>query len=237
MMWVRRQGAYAEPLAALFLSLLSTVAFAKLGEDVLGRDALVNYDVDVAGWLHAHAVHALTSVMLLVSQFGSTHVVLAVVVTATALLLRRGRRADALLVAVAVAGGELLDALLKFEFARPRPHMSDPLATAHGFSFPSGHAMASLTLYGILAYVLAHGQPLPRVLRIGAAALAIVVAVGLSRVYLGVHYMSDVLAAWTAGLAWLGLCVAVMRTALLRYRGRSLCFAAGCHRPDEPPTT
>jgi len=172
-----------------------------------------------------------------VSLLGSTHVVLTVVVIAVALLLRRGRRADALLVAVAVAGGEVLDALLKSEFARPRPHMSDPLATAQGFSFPSGHAMASLTLCGILAYVLAHGQPLPRGLRIGATALAIVVAIGLSRVYLGVHYMSDVLAAWAAGLAWLGLCVAAMRTALLRYRDRSICFAAGCRRPDEPPTS
>ena len=219
-LWFSGARAYAEPLVALVLSFCAAIAFAKLGEDVLSRDPLVVYDADVAGWFHAHAVHVVTGAMLLVSQLGSTHVVLAIALVAIGVLYVRGRRGDACLVALAVAGGEALDAVLKSEFARPRPHLSDPLATAHGFSFPSGHAMASLTLYGALAYVAARGRDAAVAVAIGFAAVALVVAIGISRVYLGVHYMSDVLAAWAAGAAWLGLCVAAV-TGVRVYQRRS----------------
>jgi membrane-associated phospholipid phosphatase len=96
---------------------------------------------------------------------------------------------------------------LKAAFERPRPAFSDPIATASGFSFPSGHAMVSLTVYGALAFVIVATTKSRRArVLVLATAAALVLAIGFSRLYLGVHYVSDVLAAYGAGIAWLMLC-------------------------------
>jgi undecaprenyl-diphosphatase len=99
----------------------------------------------------------------------------------------------------AVAGSAVLNHLLKVLFARPRPHFEHPLLVETSYSFPSGHAMESFVVYGMLAYfaVLALRSWESR----GAALL--VVLIGFSRMYLGVHYLSDVLAGYAAGGVWL----------------------------------
>jgi membrane-associated phospholipid phosphatase len=106
---------------------------------------------------------------------------------------------------VAVVGGALLNWLLKGLFQRPRPHFAHPLVVETSYSFPSGHAMVSFVAYGMLAYLavlLWLKSWEARVAAVCGAAL-VVVLIGFSRLYLGVHYFSDVVAGYAAGGVWL----------------------------------
>lgn len=107
-----------------------------------------------------------------------------------------------------VPGGALLNVLMKLVFERPRPVMDEPLLTLTSFSFPSGHASSTMLLYGFLALVvLVHLPRSPWRWVVAALALCIVAMVAWSRVYLGVHFLTDVLAGIAEALAWLALCV------------------------------
>ena len=129
-----------------------------------------------------------------------------VLAVAGALEVRRQHHAAALLLAATV-GGILLNDLLKGLFGRPRPDVALHLTEVRSLSFPSGHAMESAIIYLTLAALLARLVQ-TRVLKLYFVGCAVVLTliVGVSRVYLGVHYPSDVLAGWTAGLAWALLC-------------------------------
>jgi membrane-associated phospholipid phosphatase len=154
-----------------------------------------------------HATGFATGVLTVVAQLGGTPVLIAVTLIAAVALLLRRRLAHAALIGAALVGAASLNLALKAAFERPRPSFSDPFASAAGFSFPSGHAMASMAVYGALAIVLATSLNSRRMRApVLVSALALVVAIGFSRVYLGVHYFSDVLAGYSAGLAWLMLC-------------------------------
>jgi undecaprenyl-diphosphatase len=143
--------------------------------------------------------------------------VLFVLSVAGSLAVRRQYHALVLLI-VATAGGELLNAMLKGVFARPRPSVVPHLTEVRSLSFPSGHAMDSAVIYLTLAALLAR-LVAPLALKVYFLALAFFLTflVGFSRVYLGVHYPSDVLAGWTAGLAWALLCWTV--ASFLQRRG------------------
>ncbi len=198
------RGAHSTLLGVLAAS---TLAFAWLAVGVAAGGPIVSLDNAIAAWLHTHATGFATDVLGTVTQLGGATVLLAITVVAAVGLLLRRRVAHAALMAAALAGAEGLNMALKAAFERPRPGFSDPLATAAGFSFPSGHAMVSLTVYGALAFILATrvGSRRARV-AIVVSAVALVVAIGFSRAYLGVHYVSDVFAGYCAGLAWLGVC-------------------------------
>ncbi len=123
----------------------------------------------------------------------------------------------------ALAGGELLDLLLKTWFARPRPSFADPLAVALYYSFPSGHATLSLITYGLLAYFLF--TSLPRAwerVPVTSALILLILLIGVSRIYLGVHYFSDVLAGFAVGGLWLSFCITAMNFVLDRRSRREL---------------
>lgn len=129
-----------------------------------------------------------------------------------------GKRAFALLVTISVLGGTLLSTLLKMGYDRPRPELTQ-VARVFTASFPSGHAMLSAVTFLTLGVLLTHTRA-NRALRIYfiAMAVALTVLVGLSRLYLGVHFPTDVLAGWCAGAAWAGLCYLAM--VYLQGRGR-----------------
>jgi membrane-associated phospholipid phosphatase len=133
-----------------------------------------------------------------VSDVLSPTVLRVLALAAVVLLWLRGRRRTAAFVAVTVVGAATLESLTKAMVGRARPVFTDPVAHAAGKSFPSGHAMTSLTVFGLL--VILAGRRRPQA--IGAAIVA-VAAVGFSRLALGVHYVSDVLGGWLLGTAWL----------------------------------
>jgi undecaprenyl-diphosphatase len=143
--------------------------------------------------------------------------VIFVLAVAGALLVRRQYHALALLLA-ATLGGRLLNMVLKDYFARPRPDLALHLTEVRSMSFPSGHAMDSATIYLTLAALLARFVQ-PRALKVYFLALAagLTFLIGISRTYLGVHYPTDVLAGWVAGLAWATLCWAL--ASYLQQRG------------------
>jgi len=187
--------------------------FGGLVEDLLTGDPIVRFDRVVDDYLHAHATPPLTTFFLIVTALGSIEaiVLLGVIVAA---ILAWGRRWVFLgSWLAAVAGSAVLNHLLKVLFARPRPHFEHPLLVETSYSFPSGHAMESFVVYGMLAYfaVLALRSWESRVAAVCGAAL-LVVLIGFSRMYLGVHYLSDVLAGYAAGGVWLSALITGVET-------------------------
>jgi undecaprenyl-diphosphatase len=136
------------------------------------------------------------------------HAVLTIVTLAVlAYLLLTRRRAAALFVVVAVGGGMLLSTGLKLGFERPRPDLVPHGARVYTASFPSGHSMLSAVTYLTLGALLARVEKVWRVrIFLVGLAVALTLVVGMSRVYLGVHWPSDVLAGWCGGAAWASLC-------------------------------
>ncbi len=116
------------------------------------------------------------------------------------------RRWDASNLLLAAAGGQGVVYGLKALFHRARP---EAVFASLGYSFPSGHAFAAVTLYGMLAYWLARGQERPRAVGVWGAGILLILLIGFSRIYLGVHYASDVAAGFAAGLPWLWGCLAL----------------------------
>jgi membrane-associated phospholipid phosphatase len=183
----------------------SVAAFVLLAQANAAGSPLVQVDTGLANALHANLVPSATAAFTAVTTLGSTAVLALVVAAAAGYLVGRGRVGDAALLTLALVGAQLLAWLLKAIFERPRPTFDDPIASASWFSFPSAHALSSIAVYGALAYVFAGRMSRPRA---GLACLALlVVAIGFSRLYLGVHYLTDVLAGYSAGLAWLLLAI------------------------------
>jgi membrane protein DedA with SNARE-associated domain/membrane-associated phospholipid phosphatase len=207
--WLRRRltpGQYLGLHLTLGLALAAGFLwlFGALAEDVLTNDPLVRYDRAIAAYLHSLATPPLTTFFLIVTALGSIEaiVLLGVVVSAAFAWRRRWLYLGTWL--AAVGGGVVLNQLLKGLFARPRPFFEHPLLVETSYSFPSGHAMESLVVYGMLAYfaVLALKTWRARTAVVFGTAL-LVLLIGLSRMYLGVHYFSDVLAGYAAGGVWL----------------------------------
>ena len=187
--------------------------FGGLAEDVVTGDSIVRIDRSVADYLHSSATPPLTAFFLVVTAFGSTEaiLVLAVLVAAFFSWGRRWLYLGTWL--AAVGGGAVLGQLLKALFARPRPFFEHPLLVESSYSFPSGHAMESLVAYGILCYfaVLALRTWRARMAVVFGTAL-LVLLIGLSRMYLGVHYLSDVAAGYAAGGVWLSALITAAET-------------------------
>ena len=180
---------------------------------MINKETIVQLDLQVAQWLHAHAFEPMTSFMLGVSLL---HTVAGIAVLAAlfALYLRR-RQAHYWLwvLLVAVPSGMLLNVLLKYVFQRSRPVFEHPLVTLTTSSFPSGHASSATLLYGVLVCYLVRQHRYKAV----PACVLMVLLVATSRMYLGAHYLTDVLAAMAEGVIWLAICMTAI-SALQRRR-------------------
>ncbi len=139
--------------------------------------------------------------MRIVSFAGSPGFRIALLVLIVWRLTVKGRRRAAVLFVSAVLGGEALDEMAKLIFHRIRPVPFFGLSAPTSFSFPSGHALGSCCFYGVLAAIVAERAPRYRAI-IWTAATAFVILIGISRIYLGVHYPSDVLAGYVAAIIW-----------------------------------
>jgi membrane-associated phospholipid phosphatase len=194
---------------AVAAAALCAIAFADVTEDYLTNDPLARWDVELARRLAGLRTAPVTDVLRVVTDVGSPAGALAVATVASVLLYRRRRLAAALFLPVVLGGAELLNLVLKLSFHRPRPEVA--FVHLDTYSFPSGHAMISTAAYGALAF-LGWGM-----LGTRRARVALVVAVALlvalecfSRLYLGVHYLSDVLAGVAGGGFWLAVSVALL---------------------------
>ena len=208
-------------VAGATVAVICTVAFAALGLRVRSGTTQA-FDETVLRWLGAHQSKALTYAAGELTYLGTGIVVLTVVIVAALLLWNTEHKHSARLLLAAVAGNIVLNNVLKLLFDRPRPDVFVWQTTALSSSFPSGHAMSATVCYGTVAYLAARLQKhhWARALTLGAAALLILL-ICVTRMYLGVHYPSDVIAGMLVGLAWAGFCMATLEASLVLARRRA----------------
>ena len=198
-------------IAALAVALILGVwAFFALLEDVVTGDPIIGIDKTVYLSLQ-HVRHAwVDTVMVGMTELGDSKVVIPVSAAAVLILLALMRWRAAAFVLIATAGASAFVGGLKEVIHRPRP-VSIYDGLAH-YSFPSGHASMSVVLYGFLAFLLAYGAPASWRRGIAFAALSLIALIAFSRVYLGAHWLSDVLAGLAFGVAWVaGLAIVYLR--------------------------
>jgi len=191
----------------------ATWLFSVIAEDIINKEQLSTWDVEISNTIHAHATRSVTIAMLIITNLHSTVTVGIFASAITIYFLRRRLKDWALTFALSVYGGLVLNVMLKDIFQRARPHFDDPIVTLTSYSFPSGHTIVATTFYGALcAFVVSrvHGWAW-RVLAI-VVALFMIALVGFTRIYLGAHYLSDVLGAMTEGVFWLSLCLTGVHT-------------------------
>jgi undecaprenyl-diphosphatase len=192
------------------VGLLAVWAFAGLTQDVVGQDEMAIFDPQFEAWVLAHRTAWVTGAMQIVTWLGSAAVIVPLLLTAVVVLIARRRdwRRAALLV-ITVAGAAGLYELVKVVVGRPRPPATLWIGHFSEYAFPSGHATQAVAFYGMLAIVLSAGRSFQvRALLWGGAVLVSLV-VGASRLYLGAHWLTDVLAGYGLGAAWVALVVAV----------------------------
>lgn len=194
-------------------------AFAEVAEHALSAPTqAVNAQILLA--IHAYASAPLDALALACAAIGSAWGILLASTAFGAWLVRRGHRVDAATLGVAIAGGGVLTLALKRAFQQARPALWDKLVSESSFSFPSGHASLSLCLYGFIASWLVAQAPSELRRWVAAAALvSFALLIGVSRMYLGVHWPTDVAAGWIVAVFWLVVCL-IGRRYLMRRRAR-----------------
>jgi membrane-associated phospholipid phosphatase len=197
------------------VSLAGLWLFGGVTEDIIHHDPLTQFDVTLLDWVRAHATPAGYAVFTAISLLGSP-VAMTVLALGVGLLL--GVRHQWIVLggwAAAFAGGALLVAVLNLVIRRPRPPLAAAFLHDYSWSFPSGHPMGSLIGYGMLAYLLVvlwiHRRSMQISIVPGVA--LVIVAIGLSRLYLGLHYFSDVVGGYAAGVLWLSACISGLEVA------------------------
>jgi undecaprenyl-diphosphatase len=202
------------------IAIAGTYAFAKIAE--LVREGYTQtFDEAVLRWMERHQTPWLEQLMLEVTMLGTWIVVWSIVGIAGLFLWLTRHKYSAALLMVATAGGIGLNNILKIGFARPRPQVFEWGTHVSSSSFPSGHAMSSAVVYITVAYLAARLQKThtARIVTLVVAAV-IVAAICFSRMYLGVHYPSDVTAGVIIGLAWAAFCMATLE-AIQRFAKRN----------------
>jgi undecaprenyl-diphosphatase len=197
-------------IIGLVLSVLFTVVFVRIFDFYKDSHKDVTpFDRSLLFWMYHHRAPWLTQAAKFLALMGSPPVMvgLAVVAVAVGSIWRKVRGA-AWTLPIAIVGAGVIIQSVKLLVHRPRPSFFTPLLHEAGYSFPSGHSLIAMVVYGLLGYFalnLFRNEGARLLIRI--VTVVIVVLIGVSRVYVGVHYPTDVLAGWTAGVPWLIACL------------------------------
>jgi len=207
-------------LAVGLAVVLCAAAFVSVAHETLGDESeIAAFDLTFAQALHERTNPMGLQVFATISWLGSTGVLTTVTLVVAAVLLARGAVVLAVGWTGAQAGGALLNVMLKTTFMRARPEFADPLLAESSWSFPSGHAMGTFIACGVASYLVLRDRRSWRwVVPVLAIALSWSVVMAFSRLYLGVHFASDVIAGLVAGAAWVGVCVSAMEIVHRRRR-------------------
>lgn len=207
----------------LVIAAASIWLFATLLDGILDNAILVRWDIAVDAAIHTRMTALDLSVVNLVTQLGSPPAMGVLLVGGAIWLWRAKRHTMVMGWVAAFVGGVAINQALKMAVHRTRPAYGAAYLHGPSFSFPSGHAMGSLIGYGMAGYILQfvwRGSPRAHH-SVNALLFVMIVAVGLSRVLLGVHYPSDVVGGWAAGGAWMSVCVVGIGVAEQRRIDRS----------------
>jgi undecaprenyl-diphosphatase len=176
-------------------------AFAELAAGVIEGESRA-FDRAVLLWIHDHSPEWLDGPMRLLTALGYYWVVLPLLAGAVLVFYVKGWRLSAVLLIVSTAGGVFLTTVLKAVFRRARPELFDSGYTASFFSFPSGHATVAVGFYGALTLILVYRLRGLARWAVATGGVLLVLLIGFSRLYLGVHYPTDVLAGFLAAPLW-----------------------------------
>ncbi len=203
----------------LLICLVLLVGFAVIAHDVIVARELTEFDTRFGREMEQNrlASPVVRDTFVVVTQFGSLEGILSLGILVALILMVRRRKLLAVVWLLALVVTGLLNFGLKTAIGRERPPFRDPAIHETNESFPSGHSMASIVTYGLLAYLLflaLHGRWKRSALVI--VALVVVLAIGFSRIYLGAHYASDVVGGFAIGGAWLAACISGIETARRR---------------------
>ena len=196
-----RSKSWQQLLLALVLYILPVAAFVAMVDGVRERETL-SQDIALLQYIHSFATPQLYQTYIALTNLGGIWWVAGLTMLAGGLLVWKRRPYPAAIVMVSVGGAELINLVIKALFERDRPQLWQRLVVENSYSFPSGHAMASAALALSLIVVLWSTRWRYLTLTIG---LVYMVAIGLSRLYLGVHYPTDILAGWLAGAVWVAI--------------------------------
>jgi undecaprenyl-diphosphatase len=208
-------------IAGALIAIIATMGFAELAEHVLAGGTQA-FDVAVLQWIHVHQTPLLTQLMVEMTYLGTGTVVMTVVGVAALFLWHTEHKHSARLLLAATAGSIILNNALKLVYHRARPSVFEWQTQAMSSSFPSGHAMSATVVYGTVAYLLVRLQKhtWAKALTLSAA-IILILLICLTRLYLGVHYPSDVLGGIVVGLAWAAFCMATLEASLALGRRRA----------------
>ena len=184
-------------------SLLAALLLAEFHHEIT-RPFFEGLDNRILFGMHAHDAPLLTHFAFALTFVGSPLALVPAILAAAGGLWAMRLRRDATLLVLGIGGSGMLDIALKLHFRRIRPDVPWALVSEHSFSFPSGHSVGAVVLYGLLAYLVwSHLRAMWQQVAVVLAALALVAGIGLSRIYLGVHYPTDIAAGYAVGLIWL----------------------------------
>ncbi|MEO7028290.1 MAG: phosphatase PAP2 family protein [Acidobacteriaceae bacterium] len=198
---------WKQAIGLLLIGLLASVtvllAIAEFHEEI-AEPFLAHLDTQILALVHAHTSPLLTAVMFRLTWIGSPAVLIPLIAALVLLLWWKQKRDEAVVLLAAMLGASALDTALKLHFKRVRPDVAWAFVHEHSFSFPSGHSVLAVALYGTLVY-LGIRFARPAWLRVGMilGAALLIFGIGYSRMYLGVHYPSDVAAGYMVGCMWL----------------------------------
>ncbi len=224
--WIRRINQHLATLVTaistigLFTCLVISLGLGWLFQEVLEKEAF-GFDTTVLLEVHRWANPVLDRVMVSLTRLGDPEFVVVIIALSFGLLLWRQQRTEAKVLTIACLGALILNQGLKLFFAKPRPQLWTPLIPETSFSFPSGHALGSLVLYGFLAYLWAIATPKLSVW-IYSFAILLIISIGISRLYLGVHWFTDIVAGYAVGFLWLMICITLLQLQTLKKMSKSL---------------
>src|SRR5215212_6475312 len=203
--------------AGLAFSAFVVWGFFELTDEVVEGESRA---FDTAGllWIHQTFPGWLDGTMRFITALGYYWVVLPLLVAAVIFFYRKGWRLSAILLLVSTGGSIVLTTVLKSVFQRARPELFDSGYQASFYSFPSGHATVAVGFYGMLTLILAYRLRATARWAVAVLGILVVLLIGFSRLYLGVHYPTDVLAGYLAALLWL-VCVGAVYALWLSVRG------------------
>ncbi len=183
-----------------------TLVLAALAEHVMTGRPLTDLDQQLSAWIAKNRTPQLTTFFIVVTALGSTAVATTLTVVVGIHLLLRKQRYWFAAITLTIVGGAILNRFLKLAFQRARPQLDDPIRSFAGYSFPSGHTVTATVVFGAIALLLfTRVKTLRARVIVIVSATLIIALVGFSRIYLGAHYLTDVLAAMAEGVAWISL--------------------------------
>jgi len=192
--------------------MLLVVAFVEIVEEVFEGETLF-YDEAILKGINGFSTPFFDTFFVVITQFGGVFGIIALTAILLGLLLRRKMYKNALIVGATVAGAAILNVILKLIFERTRPDLWEQLIVETSFSFPSGHSMITAALGLSLIFICWNTRFRWLALALGSS---FIIVIGFSRLYLGVHYPTDILAGWVVSAAWLSTVVTIVNVNMLR---------------------